>query len=41
MHGISGDGKYCGDNDAQFDRINVFYSVCSFMLYVGQNHAWQ
>ena len=23
MHG--GGGEYCGDNDAQFDRINVFY----------------
>jgi hypothetical protein len=24
MHGISGDGEYCGDNNAQLDRINVF-----------------
>ena len=24
-HGISGDGEYCGDSDAQLDRINVFY----------------
>jgi hypothetical protein len=24
-HGIGGDGEYCGDNDAQLDRINVFY----------------
>ena len=23
-YGIGGDGKYCGDNDAQLDRINVF-----------------
>jgi hypothetical protein len=23
-HGISGDGEYCGDNDAQLGRINVF-----------------
>ena len=23
MHGIGGDDEYCGDNDAQFDRINV------------------
>jgi tubulin beta len=23
--GIGGDGEYCGDNDAQLDRINVFY----------------
>jgi tubulin beta len=25
MHGIGGGGEYCGDNDAQLDRINVFY----------------
>jgi tubulin beta len=24
-HGIGGSGKYCGVNDAHFDRINVFY----------------
>jgi tubulin beta len=24
-HGIGGDGEYCGDNNAQLDRINVFY----------------
>jgi tubulin beta len=24
MHGIGGDGEYCGDNDAQLDRINMF-----------------
>jgi hypothetical protein len=24
MHGIGGDGEYCGDNDAQLGRINVF-----------------
>jgi tubulin beta len=23
--GIGGDGEYCGDNDAQLDRISVFY----------------
>ena len=23
-HGISGSGEYCGDNDAQLDRIIVF-----------------
>jgi tubulin beta len=23
--GIGGDGEYCGDNDAQLGRINVFY----------------
>jgi tubulin beta len=24
-HGIGGDGEYCGNNDAQLGRINVFY----------------
>jgi tubulin beta len=24
-HSIGGDGEYCGDNDAQLGRINVFY----------------
>ena len=24
MHGIGGDGEYCGENDAQLDHINVF-----------------
>jgi tubulin beta len=23
-HSIGSDGEYCGDNDAQLDRINVF-----------------
>jgi tubulin beta len=23
-HGIGGDGEYCGDNDVQLGRINVF-----------------
>ena len=23
-NGIGGDGEYCGGNDAQLDRINVF-----------------
>jgi hypothetical protein len=23
-NGIGGDGEYCGDDDAQLDRINVF-----------------
>jgi hypothetical protein len=23
-HGIGGDGEYCGDNDAQLGRIDVF-----------------
>jgi hypothetical protein len=24
-HCIGSDGEYCGDNDAQLGRINVFY----------------
>jgi tubulin beta len=28
-HGIGGDGEYCGDNDAQLDRINVYYHEAS------------
>jgi hypothetical protein len=28
-HVIGGDGEYCGDNDAQLDRINVFYHEAS------------
>jgi hypothetical protein len=28
-HGISGDCKYCGDNDAQLGRINVLYQEAS------------
>jgi tubulin beta len=34
MHGIGGGGEYCGDNDAQFDRINVFYHEASGGKYV-------
>ena len=34
MHGIGGDGEHCGDNDAQFDRINVFYHEASGGKYV-------
>jgi hypothetical protein len=34
MHGIGGDGDYCGDNDAQLDRINVFYHEASGGKYV-------
>jgi tubulin beta len=33
-HGIGGDGEYCGDNDAQLDRINVFCHVASGGKYV-------
>jgi tubulin beta len=29
-NGISGDGEYCGDNDAQLDRINVLYHEASY-----------
>ena len=28
-HGIGGRGEYCGKNDAQLDRISVFYHVAS------------
>jgi tubulin beta len=28
-NGIGGDGEYCGDNDAQPDRMNVFYYEAS------------
>ena len=34
-HGIGGDGEYCGDdNDAQLDRIDVFYHEASGGKYV-------
>ena len=33
-HGIGGDGEYWGDNDAQLDRINVFYHEASGDTYV-------
>jgi hypothetical protein len=33
-HGIGGDGEYCSDNDAQLDRINVFYHEASGDKYV-------
>ena len=33
-HGIGGDGLYAGDNDAQLDRINVFYHEASGGKYV-------
>jgi tubulin beta len=33
-HGIGGDGEYCGDNDAQLGRINVFYHKASGDKYV-------
>jgi tubulin beta len=34
MHGIGGDGEYCGDNDAQLGSINVFYHGASGGRYV-------
>jgi tubulin beta len=34
MHDIGGDGEYCGDNDAQLDRINVFYHEAPGRKYV-------
>jgi tubulin beta len=33
-HGIGGDGEYCGDNDAQLGRIDVFYHNSSGGKYV-------
>jgi tubulin beta len=33
-HGIGGDGEYFGHNDAQLDRINVFYHEASGDKYV-------
>ena len=33
-NGIGGNGKYCGDNDAQLDRIHVFYHEVSGDKYV-------
>ena len=33
-HGSGGDCEYCGDNDAQLGRINVFYYEASGDKYV-------
>ena len=33
-HGIDGEGAYAGDNDAQLDRINVFYHEAGQGKYV-------
>jgi tubulin beta len=33
-HDIGGDGEYCDDNDAQLDRIDVFYHEASGGKYV-------
>jgi tubulin beta len=35
-HGIVGDGVYCGDNDAQLDRNNMFYHEASGGKYVSR-----
>jgi len=34
MHGIGGEGEYCGDNDAQLGRIIVIYHEVSGGKYV-------
>jgi hypothetical protein len=34
-HGIGGSGEYCGDNDAYFDRVDVFYHVETVKTCVG------
>ncbi|KAL0073127.1 Tubulin/FtsZ, GTPase domain-containing protein [Phycomyces blakesleeanus] len=33
-HGIDTNGNYCGDNDVQLERINVFYNEGSQGKYV-------
>jgi tubulin beta len=33
-NGIGSDGEYCGDNNAQLDRINVLYHETSNNMYV-------
>ena len=35
-NGIGGDGDYCGNNDAQLGRINVFYHEISSDKYVSR-----
>jgi tubulin beta len=34
VHGIGGGGEYCGNSDAQLDRINIFYHGASGGKYV-------
>jgi hypothetical protein len=34
MNSIGGNGKYCGDNDAQLGRINAFHHEASSGKYV-------
>jgi tubulin beta len=33
-HGVRGEREYCGENDAQLDRINVFYYEASGGQYI-------
>jgi tubulin beta len=33
-HGIGGDGEYCGENDAQLGRMNLFYYGASGGKYI-------
>jgi tubulin beta len=35
-HGIGGDGEYCGGNDEQLGRINVFYHEAPRGKYVAR-----
>ena len=39
-HGIGGSGKYCGENDAHFDRINLLYHEASGGKYVPRVVLW-
>jgi tubulin beta len=39
-HGIGGGGEYYGDNDAQLDRINVFYHEASDGKYFPARFLW-
>jgi hypothetical protein len=41
MHDIGGDGEYCGDNDAQLGRINVFYHEASGGTYVPRTEFYE
>jgi tubulin beta len=36
VHGIGGDGEYCGDNDAQLSHVNMFYHEASGGKYVSR-----
>ena len=39
-HGIGGSGKYCGENDAHFDRINLLYHEALGGKYVPRVVLW-